>query len=788
MKNNLIKIFVLSLLLIFAMPEKALCRIQKKSVNGKVKIGIALSGGGARGLGHIGFLRRLEEEGIEPDMISGASMGAVIAAFYALGYDSHEIEGFFRDEKDDIKELFSNEPERNFVDNYLKKIADRTMLEVELTKDGIKLPNSLTTGHMISKKMSRMIYGSPYYSNDFNQLKYPLRVVCTDVQNTKKVVFDQGDLLEILSGTIAYPAIFKPIFYKGMRLVDGGMTDNLPTDVLDSCGVIILSDMTYDTPDQNREYSIIELLDRISITMTREQLKENLKLADVIVKPVINDVSLSSFEKLDSLLAAGYRAADSQIAKIKQAINKSQADLKLCDTDSMTALADSSMGYNWSGNVSVADSTVERIISSATSPDGAVTALSRYYKGIGYILSSVTKEDKDSVVLIKIKEGTISDIRFEGNVITRNSYIKNITGLKKGRILTFKDAEDNLNNLYGSDLFYRVTYTLDDETGIVKYNFVEKPYQVIRFGANYETDRGFKTLMEFSNKNLFGQGSIAYLNYVFGEKIGRLEGSYYNSFFKKASIFYEVMPYYQRMELPYFKGDKKIEERDEYRYGGQVTTGLQFLSNYQGSVSVLYEEVQDSGTVILHRNSLIGKLLFDNRNNAFFATSGLYLNFVFEKGWPNLESNISYHKSYGSASFYIEPFSGLNLNLHIQGGSADNLIPQSEQFRLGGKNFLPGSYVNQYIARQYLAFKTGNRFRVYRSSLTEAFFNFSYNLACFWQAPEGLWQNLDFVNAFYLGLSAKTPIGPIEIGYGANGTNQHVEKNQRVYITFGYEL
>ena len=85
---------------------------------GKNKIGLALSGGGARGIAHIGLLRRLEEEGIEPYMISGASMGGLIGGLYALGYDSYEIETFF--ESYDFNNLFSNTPKRSSIDNYLK--------------------------------------------------------------------------------------------------------------------------------------------------------------------------------------------------------------------------------------------------------------------------------------------------------------------------------------------------------------------------------------------------------------------------------------------------------------------------------------------------------------------------------------------------------------------------------------------------------------------------------------------------------------------------------------------
>lgn len=786
MNKLLIQILITLLLPLGWQAGQVQALTREKKSGKRAKIGIALSGGGARGLAHIGFLRRLEEENIQPDMVAGASMGAVIAAFYALGYTSYDIEGFFQDEKDDIKELFSNEPERKFVDNYLKRIADRTMLEVELTDEGIKLPNSITNGHVVSKKMSKMIYASPYFNNDFNKLKYALRIVCTDIQNTRKVVFSDGDLLEIISGSIAYPAVFKPIIYKGMHLMDGGLTDNLPTDVLDSCNIKILSDMTYDTPDTDREYNIIELLDRISITMTREQLKGNLALADVIIKPEIHNVSLSSFERMDSLIAAGYRAADLQMPKIKELIAKRDLD-RVAESDSLLR-PDFSNVYFWSGNKLVADSTIERIISASSSPDAAESELTRYYKGKGFILSNVKREDKEAVINFNINEGVITDIDLEGNKITTDTFVKNVLNLKKGSVLTYKDAEANLNSLYGTDLFYRVSYSINDETGLVRYFFVEKPYQVIRFGANYETDRGFKSLLEYSNKNIFGSGSIAYLNYLFGEKVGRVEGSYYNSFFKRASIFYELMPYYQRLEQPFFSGDTKKGEREEVRYGVQLSAGFQFFSNYQGSATILREDVRDSGSVVLHRNSLLGKLLFDSRNNAFFPTNGLYLNLEFEKGWPDLVASVSYHKTHGQANIYFEPANGLNLSLQIQGGTADNFTPPSEQYRLGGKNFLPGTFAEQYVARQYFAFKTGSRFRIYRANVAELFFNFSYHTACFWQEPEALWRDLNFVNAIYLGLSAKTPVGPCEFGYGSNSSNQDVNKNQRFYISFGYEL
>ncbi|MFO7810202.1 MAG: patatin-like phospholipase family protein, partial [Candidatus Delongbacteria bacterium] len=278
------------------------------------RIGLALSGGGIRGIAHIGVLRRLEEEGVKINTIAGSSMGALIGSLYALGYDTYELENIIKEA--DANEIFRNKPERNITENYLKKTADRTVVELEFTDNGIELPNALNNGHRVLKKLREIMLSSEHYSDDFDKMKYTLRVVCSDIQNGKKVVFSNGDLPTIILGSISFPGLFKPVVYKDMKLLDGGLTDNLPTEVIKDCDLIIASNMTHDTPSKDEEYNFIELLDRISLTMTQTNIAKSLDLADIVLSPELHDIRFGEIENPDSLIAIGYRNTDKSIERI----------------------------------------------------------------------------------------------------------------------------------------------------------------------------------------------------------------------------------------------------------------------------------------------------------------------------------------------------------------------------------------------------------------------------------------------------------------------------------------
>ena len=702
----------------------------------KLKIGLALSGGGARGIAHIGVLKRLEEEkDIELYMISGASIGGFIGALYSLGYCSKDLENLIK--RNNIFEFINDSQHRSKMNNYFKRSKDKTIIEMELTDKGIKLPNSLTTGQNIAKILSRIIAMSPYNTENFDNFKYKLRIVTSDIQKGKKVIFDKGNLVDIISGTIAFPGVFRPVDYNGMKLMDGGLTDNQPTDLLiDDCDIIILSNTAYNTPAKDDDYNIIELLDRISITMTSTDMIKNEELADIVISPKMGNVKITSFSNIDSLIYEGYKQTDKKIAELKKIILKRQL---------------------------------------------SVANIQKAENQINYSLLSKQNIDKKFI---------FSDIKIIGNDYTKISFLKNQLDVRTRDSVSIENIEKSLDNLYGLDLFSRVTYKIDHINKRLTFFVKEKEHIVARMGAHFMTDKGYRGFLEIANKNIVGRGGISYLNYLFGDRISRVEFSYYNTMFEKSAIFYELKPYFQNKKiLMYEKDGNNIFERKELRYGANLTFGLQIFKNYLASFTIQNESVELGNAKILRKNSFTTSLLFDTRDDSNFPTEGVFLSLNTEKtynGYGN--ENDPYHRLNGDLEFYFTPIENLTVNYTTLAGTADNITPISEYYKLGERQNLPGSSYEEFYRRQFLTLKLGATYKLFSSNIIDGFINYDGYLTGMWNEPEIEWKRSDFNIAFYTGFGLKTPIGPIEIGYGAYRRIEYKTIYRKAYFSFGFDL
>ncbi len=260
----------------------------------KPMLGIALGGGGARGFAHIGVLKILEGEGIEPQLMAGTSMGAVIAALYANGMSAREIE--------DIALNMSN---INNLGNMVK------LLDGSLTKLRNVISNSA-----IQEYLAEMFGGK----KDFADLKFPLALAAVDVLHARDVALQEGDLLEAISASMALPGIIAPLQKGDALLVDGGSLNNVPADLVDSMGaeVTVAVDVSPDVTNMNfwdeQHIPGIAMANwRTNAIMVANFTAAKLRKArtDLIIRPDIDPqiTTLSGFTNVKELVDAGAKAA-----------------------------------------------------------------------------------------------------------------------------------------------------------------------------------------------------------------------------------------------------------------------------------------------------------------------------------------------------------------------------------------------------------------------------------------------------------------------------------------------
>ncbi|MBZ5707185.1 MAG: patatin-like phospholipase family protein [Acidobacteriia bacterium] len=280
------------------------------------KIGLVLSGGGARGLAHLGVLRWLDEHRIPVDYITGTSMGALVGSLYATGLDARQRSQFISGiDWDKVLQSEPAYPELSF-----RRKEDRRNYEIGARlglKHGLAGPNGFSPGMESGLVIDRINF--PYSSVDnFDDLPVPFRCVATDMLRGTEVVLQDGSLSQALRATMAIPGVFTPVEWKGTLLSDGGLVDNIPTDVARNMGAEVVIAVNVGTPLLNREelQSVSGVLVQSIAVMTLANDQQALALADIVITPDLANYSILDFSPRDEITRRGYAAAQANAAKL----------------------------------------------------------------------------------------------------------------------------------------------------------------------------------------------------------------------------------------------------------------------------------------------------------------------------------------------------------------------------------------------------------------------------------------------------------------------------------------
>lgn len=268
------------------------------------KVGLVLSGGGAKGLAHIGIIRAMEEAGLTPDYVTGTSMGSIVGGLYAIGYTPDEIENIAASINWDL--MFSNQIPLNEITFEEKEYYGRYI--GELPVDGIKvgLPKGLIEGQKLSELLSnltRSVHDIEY----FKDFPIPFACVASDIATGEPVVLNKGSLSEAIRASMAIPTVLTPVELNGRLLVDGGLVRNFPVEEVIAMGADIVIGVFVSSGLQSKEElnNLLSLLSQSAFVTSALDSKRQRALVDIYVEPDIKEYTPGSFKQWKQIIEKG---------------------------------------------------------------------------------------------------------------------------------------------------------------------------------------------------------------------------------------------------------------------------------------------------------------------------------------------------------------------------------------------------------------------------------------------------------------------------------------------------
>jgi NTE family protein len=291
---------------------------ERKETEKRPTIGVALEGGGALGLAHIGVLEWLDEHHIPVDYVAGTSMGGLLGGFYASGMSPQDLQTLI--EGVHWNEILSGATPYEDL-SYRRKEDQRAYPNTLVLgmKNGLSLPGGLNAGHQIGLLIDHQTL--PYYDvKSFDDLPVPFRCVATDLVSGKEVVFRKGSLAEALRATMSIPGAFTPVYDHNKVYVDGGLVNNLPTDVVKDMGANLVIAVHLETqPVEAKDlHSFFNVLERSVRLAVAESEVRGMARADAIVSVPLSDYSTTDYQKNKEIIKKGYEAAAQKAALLEK--------------------------------------------------------------------------------------------------------------------------------------------------------------------------------------------------------------------------------------------------------------------------------------------------------------------------------------------------------------------------------------------------------------------------------------------------------------------------------------
>jgi NTE family protein len=708
------------------------------SQENELKVGLVLSGGGAKGLAHIGALKVIEESGVKIDYIGGTSMGAIIGALYAAGYSATELDSIFQNTN--FANLIQDNLPRSAKTFYEKEDSERYALTLPFNNFKISFPQALSGGQKIYNELVRLLYHVREIK-DFDKLPIPFLCVATNVETGEEVLLKHGYLPEAILASGTFPSLFEPSEIEGAILIDGGVVNNYPIEEVKEMGANVLIGVDVQHGLSNREslMSATEVLLQINNYRTVRDMVKKSKETDIYIQPNIEKYSVMAFDMGKKIVRSGEVAASDKYAELKELAlrqNRPQTTKK---------------------RIEVKDSLFIK---------GLVIKGNNDYTR-GYIKGKLRLKLETKMSFEKLQQG-INNLAATGNfqsiryelVPDGNEAVDLVVNLRENPNKTLLRMGLHYNDLYKSAAMINLTkknILMDDDVFSFDFILGDK----LRYNFQYYVDKGL--YWSFGINSRFSDFDHEIGTSVIASNFNSTDISNVNTINLDVSDFTN-QAYLQTVWAEEFAISLGVEHK--------------FLKYSTKTVGEILIDETSSNRVIFDKSNYLstyGQLTLDTYDDKYFPTRGLYFDgdfhlYLYSTDFNNNFREFSIAKARMGTAFPISK--KISLNLETEGGfKLGKSEVTSFDFVLGGygtnliNNFIP------FLGYDFLSL-VGNSFVKAHGRIDYEFFPKNHILlaADFSRVDDdifrtGEWFKRPDYSGYGLGYGWESFIGPVQVIY-----------------------
>lgn len=691
---------------------------------GRPKIGLVLSGGGARGAAHIGVIKVLEELRVPIDCIAGSSMGSIIGGLYASGLSVAEIEKTLTGV--DWTDAFLDDIPREERSFRRKRDDDLYLLKAKAGfNDGsLDLPAGVLQGQKIDLLFKRLTFPAEEI-RDFNRLRIPFRAVATDIVTGKEVVLDHGDLALAMRASMSVPAVFAPVEIDGRMLVDGGVSNNLPMDVARKMGADILIVVDISTPMSTREElkNALAITNQLTNILTRSNTEAQLATLgkqDILLVPDLVGISSSDFIRAGEAIPRGIASANGR-------------------REELARLAMGEDAYQ------------------------------------AYLAGREAREEVGEEV-----RPVVEFVRLDNRSRISDELLRSRIRVRIGEPLDIAALEEDITKIYGLELFENIRYEIVEEEG---RKGVVLHVQERRWGPNY-LQLGLASTNNFKGDSTLNFG-LAYtrtaINSLAGEwrtavQIGQdpsASTELYQPLDVDSRYFVNPALYYETKNSSRFVNGNRQAEYRTTRYGAILAGGRELGS--WGEARLGYNWSRGEAEVLVGRHDepeydftngeVFARLSLDKLNDLSFPSSGAAGTLEFISAQEDLGSDSNYNQAIASwlSAKTWGRYSIIGSLLYET--TLDSDAPLESLFTAGGLFRLSGFNQDELSGQHHGLLRLVAHRRFGDLALLPIYIGGSLEQGNVWDRAEDIdLGNTITAGSIFLGLDS--PIGPFYLGYG----------------------